>query len=125
MIFFAIVAGKMMAKFGCVSPLLTPNIFHPVCGSHQANVSVLDQSKWDLFYRKMVLYEKMDLCKMPCKKFTPYFGVYNEYTTTPGSIFKNKSYIRIRVDNTLAYTESVRDYPLISMLAGKWQAIGI
>ena len=110
-------AEHMMEQFGCVLPYFPPNSSRPVCG--EAGTKVEDSSRWKFDYWQFVTGGgQWELCTVPCKKMTTYFGLSEEYPKTSG-IYQNRSYAKVYLKSTLQYTETVRDYPFTSMMAGK------
>ena len=102
-------AENMMRHFNCVVPFLPPNNSQPICNSG---------TKQPLKnYKHFLDHNQRNMCKIPCKKMTVYFGMMERNKKT-GVANENKSYVRIYLKSNVQYTETVLDYPIVSMLAG-------
>jgi len=81
-------------------PFLPPNDSQPICKSGKG-----------LPFHRNLLREAENLCKLPCKKMTVYFGILEKVQET-------MSFLEIHLKSTVQYSETVMDYQIVSMLAG-------
>ena len=111
-------ARKMMNNYGCVLPFFQTNQSQPICGSGTFPTLENKTAKdiWDHLFTTQKKF-----CTFPCKQMVPYFGIMHK--SVPETDHKTKhhkrAYIKMYLKSTLKYTETVTDYPITTMLAGK------
>ena len=111
-------ARKMMNNYGCVLPFFQTNQSQPICGSGTFPTLENETAK-DIWDDQFTNQKKF--CTFPCKQMVPYFGIMDTYVPEINHETKEhkRAYIKMYLKSTLKYTETVTDYPITTMLAGK------
>ena len=99
----------MMRHLNCVAPFLPQDNSLPICKSDKKNVLQI--------YEKLLYFDQRNMCKVPCKKITAMFGMMETDHKTDPSL-QNTTLAKIYLKSTVQYTETMVDYPIVSMLAG-------
>ena len=111
-------ARKMMNNYGCVLPFFQTNQSQPICGS--GTFPTLENKTAKDIWNDLFTTQKK-FCTFPCKQMVPYFGIMDTYVPEINHKTKEhkRAYIKMYLKSTLKYTETVDDYPITTMLAGK------
>ena len=114
----------MMNKHGCVLPFFQTNQSQqPICSSDNAAfqhyITLPNKTAKDIWDH--LFTTQKTFCAFPCKQMVPYFGIMDTYVPEIDHETKDhkRAYIKMYLKSTLKYTETVTDYPITTMLAGK------